>query len=399
MNRNRTRLLRIAGTLRPEAERILREITGFAELPLRETRTSEILSTFLEDRGFLVERGIAGMDTAFRAEFSFGRGKPAVALLCEMDALPGLGHACGHNLGGVASACAAAAVALFGDGLFRAGKIVALGTPAEETGYGKARMVEEGIFAGIDAAMMVHASSRRHVDKGYLALHKIRFTFRGKASHAAAYPEHGVNALDGVLLLFQGIAALRQHLPDTVRVHGIVTEGGKAPNVVPERAQAYFYVRGETDPEMLDAVRRVKGCARGAAKATGCRLRMEEGPYTLSAMRVNPVLADRYRRALSHLGLKESGAPTDRNRGSSDIGNVSRVVPALQPNVPISCGERVEIHTRAFEEATTSPAGLEGMMEGIRALALSACDLFTDPGLSRQAWKAFRAQDGPPAGK
>ena len=399
MARNRTKLLRIAGTLRPEAERILREITGFAELPLRETRTSGILSTFLEDRGFRVERGIAGMDTAFRAEFSFGRGKPAVALLCEMDALPGLGHACGHNLGGVASACAAAAVARFGAGLFRAGKIVALGTPAEETGYGKARMVEEGVFAGIDAAMMVHASSRRHVDKGYLALHKIRFTFRGKASHAAAYPEHGVNALDGVLLLFQGIAALRQHLPDNVRVHGIVTEGGKAPNVVPERAQAYFYVRGENDTEMLDAVRRVKRCARGAAKATGCRLRMEEGPYTLSAMRVNPVLADCYRSALSRLGLKESGAPTDRNRGSSDIGNVSRVVPTLQPNVPISFGERVEIHTRAFEEATTSPAGLEGMMEGIRALALSACDLFADPCLSRQAWKAFRAQDGPPSKK
>jgi len=330
------------------------------------------------------------MDTAFRAEFPFGRGKPAVALLCEMDALPGLGHACGHNLGGVASACAAAAVARFGAGVFRTGKIIALGTPAEETGYGKARMIEEGVFTGIDAAMMVHASSRRHVGKGCLALHKIRFTFLGKASHAAAYPEHGVNALDGVLLLFHGIAALRQHLPDTVRIHGIVTDGGKAPNIVPERAQAYFYVRGETDAEMLDAVRRVKRCARGAANATGCRLRMEEGPYTLSAMMVNPVLADCYRRALSRLGLKESGAPTDRNLGSSDIGNVSQVVPALQPNVPISGGERVEIHTRAFEEATTSPAGVEGMMEGIRALALSACDLFADPNLSRQAWKAFR---------
>ena len=390
MDRNSAKLLRIAGTLRPEAERILREITGFAELPLRETRTSEILSTFLKDRGFRVERGVAGMDTAFRAEFSFGRGRPAVALLCEMDALPGLGHACGHNLGGVASACAAAAVARFGAGVFRTGKIIALGTPAEETGYGKARMIEEGVFTGIDAAMMVHASSRRHVGKGCLALHKIRFTFLGKASHAAAYPEHGVNALDGVLLLFHGIAALRQHLPDTVRIHGIVTEGGKAPNIVPERAQAYFYVRGETDAEMLDAVRRVKRCARGAANATGCRLRMEEGPYTLSAMMVNPVLAVCYRRALSRLGLKESGAPTDRNLGSSDIGNVSQVVPALQPNVPISGGERVEIHTRAFEEATTSPAGVEGMMEGIRALALSACDLFADPGLSRQAWKSFK---------
>jgi len=393
-DRNRKQLLSIADGLRPDAIRMLRAITGFAELPLREIRTSGTLSTFLEDSGFRVERGIAGMDTAFRAEASFGRGKPAVALLCEMDALPGLGHACGHNLGGVASACAAAALARYGASRFRAGKIIALGTPAEETGYGKARMVNEGIFRGIDAAMMVHASSRRHVEKGCLALHKIRFTFLGKAAHAAAYPEHGVNALDGVLLFFQGIAALRQHLPDSVRIHGIVTEGGKAPNIIPDRAQAYFYVRGETDAELRDAVRKVRRCAGGAAKATGCRLRMEQGPYTLSAMKVNPVLAGAYRRALSLLGHEESGAPTDRNLGSSDIGNVSQVVPSLQPHVPISGGERVEIHTRFFEEATTSPAGVAGMMEGIRALALTAYDLFSDPGLVRRAWNAFRQDQG-----
>lgn len=394
MDRKRSQLLSIAGALRPDAIRMLRAITGFAELPLQERRTSETLAGFLEERGFRVERGIAGMETAFRAEFAFGRGKPVVAFLCEMDALPGLGHACGHNLGGVASACAAAALARFGAGVFRAGKVIALGTPAEETGYGKARMVEEGVFAGVDAAMMVHASSRRHVDKGYLALHKIRFTFRGKASHAAAYPEYGINALDGILHLFQGISALRQHLPDTVRVHGIITEGGKAPNIVPDRAQAYFYIRGETDAELQDAVRRVKRCARGAATASGCRVRIEEGPYTLSTMKINQVLARSYRRALALLGLPESGAPTDRNRGSSDIGNVSQVVPAIQPHVPISAGERVELHTRSFEEATVSPAGVEGMMEGIRTLGLTAYDLFADPGLARQAWKAFHQEQG-----
>lgn len=391
MDPARKKLLAAADALAPAARRMLAAVTGFAELGRRETRTSQALSAFLEERGFRVARGIAGMDTAFRAEFRFGRGGPRIALLCEMDALPGIGHACGHNIGGVASACAAAALASFGAGRLRSGSVVALGTPAEEMGYGKARMVEAGVFRGIDAAMMVHASSRRHVAKGYLALHKIRFTYRGKASHAAAYPEHGINALDGVLLLFHGIAALRQHLPDTVKVHGIVTEGGQAPNIVPERAQAYFYVRGEDDAQLFAAVPRVKACARAAAKATGCRLAMEEGPYTLSAMRVNPVLAGSWRRTLALLGLRESGAPTDRNRGSSDIGNVSRVVPVLQPNVPISSGERVEIHTRAFAEATVSPAGVAGMMEGIRGLSLTAYDLFTDPALVREAWKAFRA--------
>jgi amidohydrolase len=391
MDRPRKILLSKALALRPDAVRMLEAISGYAEMGLQEFRTSETLSGFLEARGFRVERGIAGMETAFRAEYVFGRGKPSVAFLCEMDALPGLGHACGHNIVGVSSACAAAALADFGTGRFRSGRIVALGTPAEETGYGKARMVEQGIFQGIDAAMMVHPSSRRHVAKGYLALHKIRFTYLGKASHAAAYPEHGINALDGVLLLFQSAAALRQHLPETVRVHGIVTEGGRAPNIIPERAQAYFYVRGENDAEMANAVRRVKECARGAAKATGCRLKMEEGPYTLSAMRVNPVLAAAYRRSLASLGLAESDAPVNKNRGSSDVGNVSQAVPTLQPNVPISGGERVEIHTRAFEEATRSRTGVDGMMEGIRALAMTAQELFSSPSLVREAWKAFRA--------
>ncbi len=390
MDRSRRQLLSEIDALRPSAVRMLREITESPELALEEFGTADRLTSFLSERGFRVTRGVAGMDTAFRAEYRFGRGRPVVAFLCEMDALPEIGHACGHNIVGVASACAAAATAAFGRGRFRAGKVVALGTPAEETGYGKARMVEAGVFRGIDAAMMVHPSSHRHVVKGTLALHRIRFTFLGKASHAAAYPEHGINALDGVLLLFQAIAALRQHLPDTVRVHGIVTEGGKAPNIIPERAQAYFYIRGEESGEMFDAVRKVRACARGAAKASGCRLRMEEGPYTLEAMRINPVLAASYRGALALLGLSESAASPNRNRGSSDIGNVSRVVPTIQPNVPISSGERVEIHTRPFAEATVSPAGIAGMMEGIRAMSLSAFELFTDRSLCRAAWTAHR---------
>ena len=389
MDPARRKILTITDRQAPGAARMLREITSYAELPLKETRTSETLSAFLSERGFRVVRGVAGMETAFRAEFAFGKGRPAVAFLCEMDALPGLGHACGHNIVGVASACAAAALAEVGKGVFRAGKVIALGTPAEETGYGKARMVEKGVFRGIDAAMMVHPSSRRHVAKGCLALAKLHFTYHGRAAHAAAYPEHGINALDGVLLLFNGVSALRQQLPDTVRVHGIVTEGGRAPNIIPERAKAYFYVRGDTLAEMHEAVARVKACAAGAATASRCRLEVEEGAYALSPMKVNPVLADAYRRALTLLELPESGAPTDRNRGSSDIGNVSQVVPTLQPNVPIVSGSRVEIHTRAFEEATTKPSGIEGMMEGIRALALTGYDLFADPSLVKAAWRQF----------
>jgi len=398
MDPDRQQVLRAARALRPWALRLLHAVTAYAEPALAEVRTAAALSTFLEERGFRVARGIGGMETAFRAEYVFGRGRPVVALLCEMDALPGLGHACGHNVGGVASACAAAAVAAYGAGRFRSGRIVALGTPAEETGYGKPRLIEAGAFRGVDAALMVHASSRRHVTKGYLALRKVRFTYYGRAAHAAAYPEHGINALDGVLLLFQGVAALRQHLPPAVRVHGIVTEGGRLPNVIPERAQAFFYVRGEDDDEAEGALARVTACARGAARATGCRLRVERVSYPLSAMRPNPVLAAVYREALAALGLAESGAPPDRNRGSSDIGNVSRVVPTLQPNVPVSGGRRVEIHTRAFLRATRGPSGEAGMMEGIQALALTACALFRSPALVREAWRAFRRAERAPSG-
>ncbi len=390
MDPDRKKLLAAADRLGPVAVRMLRDITAFAELPLQEDRTSRTLSAFLEGKGFRVRRGVAGMKTAFRAEYSFGKGPPAVAFLCEMDALPSLGHACGHNIVGVASACAAAALAEHGNGVFRSGKVVALGTPAEEMGYGKARMVEKKVFRGIDAAMMVHPSSRRHVAKGYLALHKLHFTYHGRAAHAAAYPEHGINALDGVLLLFHGVSALRQQLPDTVRVHGIITEGGQAPNIIPDRAKAYFYVRGEEEGELREAVSRVKACAAGAATASRCRLTVEEGPYILSPMKANPVLAEAYRRSLRILNLKESGAPTDRNRGSSDIGNVSQAVPTLQPNIPVTSGERVEIHTRSFAEATTKPSGIAGMMEGIRAMALTGYELFSAPSLVEEAWHRFR---------
>ncbi len=390
MDRDRRDILKIVNRMAGPALRLLRAISAHPELSLEETRTSAILADFLASRGFRVRRGVAGMETAFRAEFIFGRGKPAVAYLCEMDALPDIGHACGHNIVGVASACAAAALAGCGEGVFRSGRVIALGTPAEETGYGKARMVEMGIFRGIDAAMMVHPSSRRHVAKGYLALTRLHFTFHGRAAHASAYPEHGINALDGVILLFNAVSALRQQLPDSVRVHGIVTEGGRAPNIIPERAKAYFYVRGDTLDVMADAAARVKECAAGAAAASRCRLEVEEGAYTLSPMKANPVLAETYRRALALMNLPESDAPVNRNRGSSDIGNVSQVVPTLQPNVPIVSGRRVEIHTRAFAEATTKPPGIEGMMEGIRALALTGYDLFADPSLVKAAWQTFR---------
>ena len=345
------------------------ELHANPETGLNEHQSSALLADTLERQGFTVQRGIAGMTTAFRA--AYGESGPAIALLAEMDALPELGHACGHNIIGAAAVGAALALryTLSPDDA----RIVVFATPAEEQGIGKVDLIEQGWFDDIDFAMMVHPSARRKVIKLYLGLAKIRFTFSGRSAHAAAYPEEGINALDGVIQTFNSVNALRQHLRQDVRVHGIITDGGVAPNIIPARAACHFYVRAE-DLAMLHEVKlRVIACAEGAALATGCTLSMEEDRRVLAPFRVNRPFADLYAAQLDYLGLVESDSPSDRNRGSSDIGNVSQVVPTIHPHVPI--GDGIHIHTPGFAAAAGSERGGEAVLEGARAMALTAIDL------------------------
>ena len=241
------RILKVAGSLEGRFAELSDSFYRDPETGLQEFRTSAAMQEFLKGSGFAVEAGIAGMPTAFRARL--GSGGPVVALLAEMDALPGIGHGCGHNIAGVASIGAAAVLSTVLGDLFSPAKGPScLGTPAEELGKGKIEMVKDSVFEGVDAAMMVHGSSRRTVVKHFLGLMRFNFTFFGRSSHASAYPEEGVNALDAVIQTFNGISALRQQLRGDVRVHGIVTDGGKAPNIIPERAAASFYVRAN-DPD------------------------------------------------------------------------------------------------------------------------------------------------------
>ena len=216
------------------------------ELSLAEHATSRRYASYLEARGFAVERGAAGLETALLARHGSERAPLTVALLAEMDALPGIGHACGHNLSGPASLLAAAALSavLPEDAL----RLVVVGSPAEETGVGKRRLVEAGAFAGVDAALMAHASDMRRAHRLFLGNRKFELVFHGRAAHAAAYPERGINALDGVIAFFVALGLLRQQLPRSVRVHGIVSDGGKAPNVIPERAAARVWVRALAAP-------------------------------------------------------------------------------------------------------------------------------------------------------
>jgi amidohydrolase len=366
-----------------EITAIAEELYRSPETGLREFQSSALLSGILEREGFHLERGLAGMETAFRA--SWGGQGPTIAILAEMDALPEKGHACGHNI--IAAAATGAAMALRYALPGEAARIVVLGTPAEEMGIGKCELIKAGFFRDVDFAMMVHPSSKRQVLKLYLGLAKVHFTFFGKAAHAAAYPEEGVNALDGVIQTFNGINALRQQVRQDVRIHGIITHGGIAPNIIPEKAACSFYVRADDLDEVARVKERVIACAQGAALSTGCRLQVDEDQRVLAPLKVNRTFYALYSQQLAYLGLPESAAPPDKNKGSSDIGNVSQVVPTIHPHVPI--GEGIHIHSDAFARATISAEGKAAVLEGATALALTAAELAASPELRDAVRREF----------
>ena len=354
------------------------------ELGLEEERTSAMMREALKEAGFTIESGVAGMKTAFKA--SIGSGSPRIALLAEMDALPGIGHGCGHNIGGMASIGAGVALAktLSARLLSGEGTLLVLGTPAEELGKGKVEMVKAGVFDGIDASMMVHGSSKRTVLKHFLGLERLTFTFHGKSSHASAYPEEGINALDAVIILFNSIGLLRQQLRSDVRVHGIITDGGRKPNIIPERAAASFYVRANDLKELASVKQRVINCAKGAAISAGCTVDTGSGGDLNAPMKINMAFIELYRGVLKSLGLKEDMQPPEKNVGSSDIGNVSQIIPTIHPHVPIR--EGINIHTREFAEATITPAGHRALMEGVCTLGLTAMELL----VNREALEAVK---------
>jgi amidohydrolase len=364
-----------AGT--PEIFSLSRWMAANPELSCEEHETSSRYVAYLRERGFSIQQGVAGLDTAFVAETGSPDAVLSVALLAEMDALPEIGHACGHSLSGPASLIAAAALreVVPPEQL----RILVVGTPAEETGVGKPRLVADGVFDSVDVAMMAHASDMRRAHRLFLGNRKYEFVYHGHAAHAAAYPERGINALDGVIALFVAVGLLRQQLPRSVRVHGIVSDGGRAPNIIPERASASFWVRALDDEILEDAAARVEACARGAAISTGTRLELVPGRGASPSMRANIPLADTYRRQLDCLGLPETAHAPNEAIGSSDITHVSRVVPTIHPNFPI--GTDLKLHTRAFAQAAASPAGERGLLEGARAMALTIAELVRNPAI------------------
>ena len=372
--------------LADDLEALSRQIHDHPELAYQEVKAAAWLGDFLDAHGFKVERGLASVATAFRGTIDTGRG-PTVAILCEYDALPGIGHACGHNVIATAGAGAGAALAAVRDRL-PAGRIQVIGTPAEEGGGGKVRLIQAGVFRDVDAAMMIHGFDRWILHQDLLGIVRVGFEFHGKAAHASADPWEGVNALDAVIQTFNNVSMLRQQVRPDARIHGIVTQGGAAPNIIPETAAATFYVRAPRLDEMWELHRRVIACAEGAAQATGCSLKVIdlEAPY--EPLKRNNTLLDAFRGNMARVGAVESPAP-DR-LGSSDIGNVSQVIPAIQPMVQIA-PSGTPIHSRAFEEAAITPLARQGMCQAAKAMAMTTLDLLADPSLVVRARAEFEA--------
>lgn len=364
------------------------EIHRDPEPSFREHRACRRLCAFLETQGFEVRRGVGRLPTAFQARRPSRRGCPAVSFLAEYDALPVLGHACAHNVIGVASAGAGAALA---EAVApAAGAVVVTGTPAEEAGGGKVLLARRGLFRGLDAVMMFHPSGETRAEVNFLALAELRFHFTGKASHASAAPEKGINALDGVLATFNAIAALRQHLPPGDRVHGVITGGGEAPNIVPAHASAWFYVRSAAPEGVKTLVRRVEDCARGAARATGTRLRVWRNPVSYAPMRVNRSLASLFRENLLRLGVREPEPLPPLAMGSSDVGNVSQVTPTIHPEIQmVPAG--VSAHTPAFARAAGGPPGKKALLLGAKALAMTGADILLNAKARAQVRAEFEA--------
>ncbi|WP_173427276.1 M20 family metallopeptidase [Niallia circulans] len=346
------------------------------ELGHEEFKACEILTDTLKQHDFNVEIGICDLPTAFKATFDSGKAGPVIGFMAEYDALPELGHACGHNLIGTMGIAA-------GIGLSKVlsetgGKVIVYGTPAEETKGGKVTMAEAGIFEELDVAMMVHPLDSYMKSGDSLAMDAIQFEFFGKAAHAAASPHLGINALDAVLQTFNSINALRQHIKSDARIHGVITEGGKAANIVPDYAVAQFYVRAGKREEVNKLVEKVIQCAEGAALQTGATVKASFYEFSYDDMITNQTLSDLFTKQLVDLGVEPSEIQEQRDgSGSLDMGNVSQVVPSIHPYVKI-CNEAYACHTHEFREAAMSDQGRDAMILGAKSMALTGLEILTN---------------------
>ena len=379
---------RIAAAVDASREEILdlsHRIHADPETAFEEHRAAAAVAEVLARHGYEVELPAGTLATAIRAVRRGGRGGdgPRIGILAEYDALPGLGHGCGHNTMAASGVGAAIALASIADEL--PGEIVFLGTPAEERGSGKQIMIDDGLMAGLDAALLYHPCDRNHVESWPLASEDVDVVFHGLQAHASSDPWRGRNALDAMILLFSSVGLWRQQLRPTARVHGIIREGGTAANIIPERTTAWFMIRSDDEAYYETMRDRFRALCDAAATATGTTVEVTFSGRA-STMNNNPVLADRFRANMAAYGIADQG--DDENAGSTDMANVSWVCPTIHPDLAIA-PEGTPGHSILFRDAAIGPRADETTLLAATLVAQTAYELFADPALVASAWRAF----------
>lgn len=372
--------------LSSELTKLATRIHESPELRFQEHQAANWIVELLERQtGLSVERNTGGLATAFRARIGSRQG-PRLALLAEYDALPEIGHACGHNLIAAGAVGAFLALAHYAPDL--AGTVEIIGTPAEEGGGGKIRLLEANVFQGLDAAMMYHPFDRDIIAHPALASVWLEMKFTGTPAHAALAPWEGNSALSACLLTFQLIDAQRVHFRDGVRVHGFVTNGGQAVNIIPEHAACEFSVRARAQVELERVRSMVERCARGAALACGVEVVLE-ARQGYREMKNNMTLARRFGMALQALGRQPRESDPGVGAGSTDMGDVSHYLPSIHPYLAI-CNEGESMcHEHHFAACAKSPRGFQAMLVAAKALARTALDVMEDPELLAAAKQEF----------
>jgi amidohydrolase len=358
------------------------------EVAFEEHRSADRLCAELADGGFEVERGVAGLPTGFVGRAGTGDG-PRVALLLEYDALPGLGHACGHNL--IAAAGLGAALAVRAAQQPLPGTVLVVGSPAEEGGGGKITELAAGVFDGVDAALMFHPGVHDWTWAPLTAQQELQVIFHGRAAHPTGEPTKGIDALAALIQMFNTLAVLHRRLPPGSHVQGIVTHGGRATNIVPDLAEGRFGLRGRTVAALADLKKQVADVAAGVAMSTGTTVTVADASIGYSHFRDNKVLSGRITAHLAELGITTTEPEPGVWLGSSDMGNVSTEVPAIHPFLAIADSDLTD-HTPQFADAAASPRGRAVLLTAAEALARTTLDVLTDPATTEEAWAEFHRQ-------
>ena len=388
----KSRVAQAVDRLADDLERLSHRIHANPELAFKEEKAAGWLAEFLDKQGAQVERAV-GLPTAFRATIPGQGPGPTIAILAEYDALPNIGHACGHNVIAASGAGAGAALAAALKTLPFNGRIQVIGTPAEEGGAGKVKLMEAGVFESVDAAMMIHGRCGTQVWRPSLGIIKVKCEFFGKAAHASSWPWRGVNALNAMIQLFVSLDQMRQQVRPEARIHGVITKGGEQANIIPEHTAAEFYLRAPTKEYCQELLRRFEGCAGGAATATGCTATVTADPTVHEPLKPNVTMASLFEKNLERIDFPVDPDDGQAGYGSTDCGNVSQALPTIHPYIRIS-PDGIAGHSREFAEWAKSPMARTGLVAAAKALAMTALDLVARPETLEKAKTEFAKTQG-----